>query len=68
MKNKSASKCINPTCDRGQSSRGLCRSCYNTAARLVREGKTTWAALEKAKRSLPPTNGAAAAAWLLKEQ
>lgn len=33
--------------------RGLCASCYSSAAALVKAGKTTWEALEAAGLALP---------------
>ena len=41
-------KCLNPNCERKQKSRGLCGSCYDIAARLVREHRVTWEELEQA--------------------
>jgi len=34
--------CIIPGCTRPVKSRGLCEPCYQTAARVVRYGSTTW--------------------------
>lgn len=46
-------KCLNPNCQRGAEFRGLCRNCYAQASALVRQGKTTWPALEAAGKTLP---------------
>lgn len=35
-------KCLVPECDHNASCRGLCRSCYQTAFVLIKQGKTTW--------------------------
>ena len=35
-------------------SRGLCQRCYDRSRRQVRDGKTTWHALEQAGLALPP--------------
>ena len=35
-------KCLNPNCDRSEHVRGLCRSCYQAARRLVSRGEITW--------------------------
>lgn len=43
--------CLNPNCDGAQFSRGLCRSCYQLASRLVREGRTTWKELVEKGRA-----------------
>lgn len=53
MKSK---KCLNPTCGRIANARGLCNSCYGTAARLIRENKTTWAILESQGKAHPAYN------------
>lgn len=39
-------KCLNPNCNRHVASRGLCITCYQSAASLVARKKTTWEALE----------------------
>lgn len=45
-------KCLNPHCQtKGNdnlTSRGICRSCYSIVTRLIKQGKTTWDALEAA--------------------
>ncbi len=46
-------KCLTPECTNFASVRGLCLSCYPIAARLVKEGKTTWLKLEKTKKCFP---------------
>ena len=46
-------KCLHPDCDLPPISRGLCYKCYNNAKYLVNRGKTAWAKLEKAGKSLP---------------
>jgi hypothetical protein len=46
------SSCLRPECDKPAYSRGLCASCYNTCAHLVRMKETTWAKLEKSGRVL----------------
>jgi hypothetical protein len=62
-------ECLNEACHNPPNARGLCRSCYNTASRLVREKKTTWAKLEKAGKALPLSQKKAGVttAWLLDE-
>jgi len=42
------------TAKRFAHSRGLCPNCYGRCHRSVRDGKTTWAKLEKAGQALPP--------------
>lgn len=39
--------CRVPSCKRRVRSRGLCRNCYASAARLVRLGRTSWKKLEE---------------------
>ena len=46
--------CLRPGCHRYRAVRGLCRPCYKAAERLAREGKITWAKLEKKGLALPP--------------
>lgn len=41
-------RCAIEGCDRKANTRGLCRSCYHTALRLVQAGETNWDDLEKA--------------------
>jgi hypothetical protein len=50
---KTANRCINPDCDGGVLSRGLCSACYQAAAYAVATGKTSWKALERAGKCLP---------------
>ncbi len=45
-------KCLRTDCERPSASRGLCLSCYHSAQRLVKEGRTTWDTLEKAGKVL----------------
>ncbi len=50
-------KCLSPGCFRlGAKARGLCGSCYNRLACLVRAGQTTWEALAAAGLVLPATS------------
>ena len=63
-------KCLNPDCNCEAWCRGLCRNCYTLAARLIREGITSWPvlvashkALEKAKKNRPSRRRA----WLLQD-
>lgn len=42
-----AGKCVVPECDGNARARGLCWGCYQAAYRLVRNGDTSWPALEK---------------------
>ena len=48
-------ECLNPKCYGSAYSRGLCRSCYTTAARLVRKQLTTWEQLIKHGKALEST-------------
>ncbi len=48
-------KCLREGCGRPAICRGLCASCYTTALRMVKNGKTTWEALEKAGKCVPST-------------
>lgn len=41
------SGCVAPSCGRRIYGRGLCRSCYVAARRLIAAGEVTWAVLEK---------------------
>ncbi len=45
--------CVYPNCDKKISARGLCRSHYMYALRLVLHGKTTWDLLEANGKCLP---------------
>jgi len=54
MKPKPTHKpCMTPDCGRANYARGLCYLCYNTARRLIKEGRTTWDAVVKAGKALP---------------
>jgi hypothetical protein len=49
MAKKNGCKCKAPGCDNpADGFRGLCRSCYHSACRLVRLGRRTWKQFEKA--------------------
>jgi hypothetical protein len=64
----SKAKCLNPSCPRDANTRGLCKSCYHTACRLIKQGRTTWAELiEQGKAKEPNDRGGAGriVAWLL---
>lgn len=65
-------KCLNPACERGQRSRGLCINCYQAALRLVRQGRTTWKHLEQMGKVLPPAADSRSSGpiskWLLEDQ
>jgi len=50
-------KCIRKTCNNRAFARGLCRSCYAVASRLVQAGTVTWLWLEKNNRCLPRREG-----------
>ena len=61
--------CLFPPCLNGTLARGLCNTHYRTAARLVKEGLTTWEIMEKAGKSVPTRYAGgrgqgAAAKWL----
>lgn len=63
--------CLRPDCTRPASRRGLCRSCYNQAGRYVRDGRTTWTALEADGKVLPARRDKRTPvirAWLLNEE
>jgi len=49
--------CMRPGCDRVADSRGLCRPDYIRAAKLVRDGRTTWEDLEARGRALSKGSG-----------
>jgi hypothetical protein len=40
-------QCLIDQCNRKVVSKGLCSSCYQTAIRYIKNGKTTWVELEK---------------------
>jgi hypothetical protein len=48
-----ASDCLVPACVRATEIRGLCRTCYTTARRLVLTGRATWEDLERYGKILP---------------
>lgn len=50
---KTETKCMNQPCDDRPVYRGLCSACYQQAATLVRESRTTWKKLEALGRALP---------------
>ncbi len=50
---KTEPSCVFPPCERGVHARGLCKSCYQAAAKLVRDGKTTWEKLETSGKCKP---------------
>ena len=47
-------KCLNPHCEKQQFQRGLCRSCYQSARRYVKLGKTSWENLVNQGKALVP--------------
>jgi len=47
-------KCLNPACVRPAEFRGLCHSCYEVAAKMVRAGQTTWERLVAIGRAHAP--------------
>lgn len=70
--NPNAPKCLNPDCGKPAGTRGLCGSCYSTASALVKDGTTTWAALEakgkaQGRGGVGGTLKAKAKAWLMAE-
>jgi len=46
-------KCLFPECPRDKKHRGLCKTHYIEAQRLVKAGKTTWSILIKTNRAKP---------------
>jgi len=46
-------KCLNPTCENLEETRGLCNSCYAQARYFVKHGKTTWEKLEAEGKTKP---------------
>lgn len=48
----SSTKCMVPNCVRERKTRGLCSSCYQSALKLVKDGRTTWKGLEDAGKCL----------------
>lgn len=51
-------QCLRPDCTREARSRGLCKTDNASAAKLVREGLTTWATLEANGKAKPLRHGA----------
>lgn len=49
--------CITKKCIKPPKVRGLCTSCYATAAGLVKGNKVTWEKLENLKKCLPSKRG-----------
>lgn len=49
--------CLAPGCQRAPKTRGLCLSCYQCASKLVKDGATTWEALEQAGKCRAPHHG-----------
>jgi len=58
-------KCLYPACKSEAITRGLCRTCYNVAQRLVREGQTTFDKLQKEGKMLPSTRDRSKHNWFL---
>jgi len=50
---KTTLPCVYDGCNNTVIARGLCRNHYQSARQMVREGKTTWADLEKAGVARP---------------
>lgn len=46
--------CLTPECGKPGRTRGLCSRCYTVARRLVKDGRTTWDALEAKGRVSKP--------------
>ena len=46
-------KCLFTGCEKDHVSRGLCQTHYHNVLCHVRAGRTTWAKLEKAGKTLP---------------
>lgn len=46
-------RCLSPACGAPAHCRGLCRPCYEAAARRVAAGRETWPALVAAGLALP---------------
>ena len=46
--------CLTAGCNFDEQTRGLCGTCYGTALKLVRRGRTSWAILERLGLSKPP--------------
>src|SRR4030095_1990455 len=61
-------KCKYPPCDRTAQARGLCKSCWFMARKLVLGGLISWAQLEETGRADPPYKGSKTSdrrAWFL---
>jgi len=63
---KAKDECLHPAHKAKAAVRGLCKSCYSVACKLVKDGQITWDALEKAGKALKakPKNRTSQA-WLL---
>ena len=46
-------KCLNPSCKRPPSARGLCHTCYRIAVFTMEKYSLTWAQLIEAGKALP---------------
>lgn len=66
---KQKADCLAPHCPEKGSRLGLCIKCYQTARRLVLDGKTTWEALEQQgktrRKNSSPNAKNKTAEWLL---
>ncbi len=58
-------KCLRPDCNNSPWSRGLCKGCYASARKLVADGKTTWADLEKRGKCKHAVEMHQIAKWLM---
>lgn len=58
-------KCLNPNCKRKEKSRGLCTTCYDIAAKLVKAGRTTWEKLEGENKAKGSRKKVKITDWLL---
>lgn len=47
--------CLQPGCGKVRKLRGVCTNCYAQLSKLVKAGKTTWAAEEAAGHALAPS-------------
>ncbi|QDU94517.1 hypothetical protein Pla8534_23080 [Lignipirellula cremea] len=47
-------RCLNPECEGKTSLRGLCKSCYAQALKMVKSGDVDWATLEQYGAARPP--------------
>lgn len=57
--------CLRPKCKAPAHTRGLCKSDYAMALRLVNTRKTTWAKLEKKGKATSPKRTFGATEWLI---